>query len=239
MNLRDIFLGLQRKMTGTLEAHRMASDNKVAKGTASELQWRAMLANYLPERYCVTEGFVVDYRGSISDQLDIIICDRQYSPLLFDEDGTRYVPAESVYAVFEVKAHIDAGNLAYAGAKAASVRRLKRTSAPITHAGGRFKAKKPPRILAGVLALETRWSARHGRAFNAVFSKMKPDARLDLGCVLQGGGFSVEYPRRGPARVETSKPDAALIFFFVTLLARLQAMGTVPAVDFEKYGRVL
>jgi len=109
MDLRQIFLGLQGKMIGTLDAHRLATANKVAKGMASELQWRAMLTNYLPERY--------------------IIYDCQYSPLLFDEDGTRYVPAESVYAVFEVKAHIDAGNLFYAGEKAASVRRLRRTSA--------------------------------------------------------------------------------------------------------------
>lgn len=108
MHLRDIFLGLQGKMVGTLDAHRMATDNKVAKGAASELQWREMLAKYLPERYSVTEGFVLDCAGKISDQLDIIIYDRQYSPLLFDEDGTRYVPAESAYAVFEVKAHIDA-----------------------------------------------------------------------------------------------------------------------------------
>lgn len=60
MNLRDIFLGLQGKMIGTLDAHRLATANKVAKGTASELQWREMLAKFLPERYSVTEGFVLD-----------------------------------------------------------------------------------------------------------------------------------------------------------------------------------
>jgi len=187
----------------------------------------------------VTEGFVLDCTGKISDQLDIIIYDRQYSPLLFDEDGIKHVPAESVYAVFEVKAHIDAGNLAYAGEKAASVRRLRRTSAPIPHAGGRFKPKKPPVILAGVLSLDTRWSPRHDRAFRAVFPKMKPEARLDLGCVLRDRAFAVEYPRNGPATIEFSAKETALVFFFVKLLGRLQAMGTVPAVDFEKYGRVL
>src|SRR5258706_7212715 len=237
MDLRDIFLGLQGKMIGTLHAHRLATKNKVAKGAANELQWREMLAKYLRERYSVTEGFVLDCAGKISDQLDIIIYDRQYSPLLFDEDGTRYVPAESVYAVFEVKAHIDAGNLAYAGKKAASVRRLRRTSAPIPHAGGRFKPKEPPRIVAGVLSLDTRLSPRHDRAFWAAFSTLKPEQRLDLGCVLRDRAFAVEYPRKGAPKVDLSERETALIFFLVKLLGRLQAMGTVPAVDYEKYGR--
>src|SRR5258706_11874105 len=232
MDLRDIFLGLQGKMIGTLHAHRLATKNKVAKGAANELQWRELLAKYLPVRYSVTEGFVLDCTGKISDQLDIIIYDRQYSPLLFDEDGTRYVPAESVYAVFEVKAHIDAGNLAYAGKKAASVRRLRRTSAPIPPAGGRFRPKKPPVIVAGGLYLVTLASSPHDRAFQAVFPKMKPEARLDLGCVLRDRAFAVEYPRNGPAAVEFSAKETALVFFFVKLLGRLQAMGTDAAVDF-------
>jgi hypothetical protein len=71
-----------------------------------------------------------------------------------------------------------------------------------------------------------------------VFSKIKPEARLDLGCVLRDRAFAVEYSRKGPV-VEFSERKTALVFFFVKLLGRLQAMGTVPAVDYEKYGRVL
>lgn len=239
MDLRQIFIALQNKMAATLEAHRLVSGNTVAKGTASELQWRAMLGQYLPERYCVTEGFVLDSQGSISDQLDIIVYDRHFSPLLFDEDGMRYVPAESVYAIFEVKAHIDAGNLVYAGEKAASVRRLQRTSAPIPHAGGRFKPKKPQRILAGVLSLDTRWSPRHDRAFKKIFMRMEPDARLDLGCVLNDRSFVVTYADGVAPKVQLSEPKIALIFFFLHLLGRLQAMGTVAAMDYEKYACAL
>jgi len=56
---------------------------------------------------------------------------------------------------------------------------------------------------------------------------------------LKDGGFEVEYPPDAKPTVHSSQPDTALIFFFVRLLARLQAMGTVPALNFEKYGRVL
>lgn len=239
MDLRGIFLGLQGKMISTLEAHRAALDNRAARGTTSELQWLAMLAKYLPERYCVTQGFVLDSSGMISDQIDIIIYDRHYSPLLFDEDGARYVPAESVYAVLEVKQVVDSEELLYAGAKAASVRRLRRTSVSIPHAGGRFKAKAPPRILGGLLALDSRWDPAFGVPIESALRRLKPDARLDLGCILRAGGFEVDYPRKGRPRIHSGVQQTALIFFFVKLLGRLQAMGTVPALDFEKYGRVL
>jgi len=239
MDLRGIFLGLQGKMISTLEAHRAALDNKVVKGTASELQWLAMLSKYLPERYCVTSGFVLDSRGIISGQIDVIIYDRHYCPLLFDEDGARHVPAESVYAVLEVKTLLNSEAVLYAGEKVASVRRLRRTSVPIPHAGGRFKAKAPPRILGGVVALEAQWAPPFGEPFEALIARLKPEEHLDFGCILRAGGFEVDYPHKGRARIHSGVQQTALIFFFVKLLGRLQAMGTVPAVDFEKYGRVL
>jgi hypothetical protein len=239
MDLRGIFLGLQGKMIATLEAHRAAIDHTITKGTASELQWLEMLSKYLPERYRADSAFVLDSNGMISQQIDIVIYDRQYSPLLFDEDGARFVPAESVYAVIEVKSIMSHKEVPYAGEKAASVRRLHRSTAPIPHAGGQYPAKEPPRILAGIVALESRWNPAFGPPFVEALEALKPEERLDVGCALRDGGFDAHYPPDGPPQVHSGAPETALIFFFVKLLGRLQAMGTVPALDFEKYGRVL
>lgn len=49
----------------------------------------------------------------------------------------------------------------------------------------------------------------------------------------------IAYSSRGRATFQTSADDTALIFFFLRLLARLREMATVPAMDLEKYGRVL
>jgi hypothetical protein len=78
-----------------------------------------MLNNYLPERYFVDNAFVLDCEGKLSDQIDVVIYDRQYSPFLFNQNFVKYIPAESVYAVFEVRQEIDLGNLKYAGGKVA------------------------------------------------------------------------------------------------------------------------
>ena len=68
-----------------------------AKGDASELPWREVIGNFLPERYCCSQAFVIDADGECSEQVDVLIHDRQYSPLLFRQGPHLYVPAESVY----------------------------------------------------------------------------------------------------------------------------------------------
>jgi hypothetical protein len=143
-----------------------------------------------------------------------------------------------VYAVFEVKPQIDAANIAYAGAKAASVRKLRRTSAPIRHAGGKFDPIEPPHIFAGILALESSWKPEFGEPFVGAIRKLDEPERLELGCALQSGGFEVSYNDK-ELSIQVGKPDAALIFFFLKLLARLQASGTVAALDFDIYSHVL
>lgn len=60
---------------------------------------------------------------------------------------------ESVYAVIEAKQNLTRANIIYAGRKAASVRRLHRTSAPIVHAGGTYPiVREPFPIIAGIVS---------------------------------------------------------------------------------------
>lgn len=91
------------------------------KGDASEQVWIDVLTQYLPRRYEARKGFVVDSQGVFSQQIDVIVHDRQYSPFVFTFKGTDVVPAESVYAVFEAKQELTADHIRYAGEKAASV----------------------------------------------------------------------------------------------------------------------
>jgi len=64
--------------------------------------------SFLPSRYAVTKGFVFDATGKISEQLDVIIYDAHYSPLIFETGaGEKFITAESVYAVFDSKPEIN------------------------------------------------------------------------------------------------------------------------------------
>jgi hypothetical protein len=238
INLREVFLGLQQQMIATLALTRQAVEHPGTKGASTEAHWLKMLNGYLPKRYCATSAFIVDVVGNISDQIDVVIYDQHYSPFLFNQENARYIPAESVYAVLEVKQGLNASNIEYAGLKASSVRRLKRTSAPIPHAGGRFEPKDPPYILAGLLTYSSDWNPAFGTPLDEAFGRANADERIDIGCVLQAGSFVVDYSGERP-RSHMSAPETALMFFFLRLLGRLQSVGTVAAMDLEEYSHIL
>src|SRR5690349_3885651 len=70
----------------------------VAAGDASEGVWIKLLSEYLPDRYKVAKAFVVDSHNSFSEQIDVLIFDRQYTPFILKFEGQMVVPAEAVYA---------------------------------------------------------------------------------------------------------------------------------------------
>jgi hypothetical protein len=154
--------------------------------------------------------------------------------LVFKRNNTVYVPAESVYAVFEVKQKLTKAYLQYAGKKAESVRRLIRTSAPIPHAGGTYPPKKPHFIPAGILTVTSNWKEPLGATFLNNLKALQNDQSLQFGCVIQSGAFSIT-----DSGVDISKADSSLVSFFFDLLIRLQSIGTVPAIDIQAYANAL
>lgn len=239
MNLRACFMGLQKQMEASLSTERESISHPGAKGDASELEWLTMLQNYLPRRYQASKSFVIDSTGQISDQIDIVIYDRQYSPFLFNKNNIFYVPAESVYAILEVKQNLNKENIEYAGAKAQSVRKLYRTSATIPHAGGEYSPKKPFNIAAGIVTFKSGWKPPLDSKFDDVIAKLQKDKRIDFGCVLKSGAFEIEYPKNAKPKIKKSDSEESLISFFLTLLSLLQKLGTVPALDIQKYAMSL
>lgn len=238
IDLKEVFLSLQDELETRLQVGRAAIRHAGTKGDASELNWRDLLSAYLPQRYSVSKAFVVDSDGQCSDQIDIVIHDRQYSPLLFNHAGAVYVPAESVYCVLEVKQVLNKQNIEYACDKAASVRKLKRTSVAIQHAGGEFAARQPFDILAGVLALEG--SAKFEEVLKCELNGKGSLHRLEIGCVVRSGGFDIEYKENGDInRFELYTGNSALVFFLMRLIHRLRNLATAPAIDFAQYEKFL
>lgn len=236
VNLEKIFMNLQKQMIAKLSGDREIIIHPGTKGDASELNWFEMLDTYLPKRYKVDKTFILDYEANLSEQIDKVIYDRHYSPFLFHQDKAIYISSESVYAVFEVKQSVNKEAIEYAGCKAGSVRRLKRTSVPIPHAGGEYEPKEPFEILARILALGSDWEPPLGNSFKKVLIGLDEFKRINLGCVLQSGGFEIKYGKK--VKITKSESDEALIFFFMKLLERLQKLATIPAMDISKYGKV-
>jgi hypothetical protein len=142
----------------------------------------------------------------------------------------RYVPAEAVYAVFEVKQRIDDNRLKAASAKAASVRRLRRTTTRIPTADGVLKPRAPHRIVAGVLALNIAEPTTFVRMVGRQMTHCHEDARLDLGCAIRDGSFTVNYEKAKTPTVSLSSSQSSLVTFFFQFQTLLQALVPSPFV---------
>lgn len=235
IDLRGIFAGQEEVLARELESGKLAGHPGV-HGEGNEQLWIDLLQRRLPNRYAVSRAIVVDSGGGRSHQLDVVIHDRQYSPQVWERGEHRYVPAESVYAVFEVKPEINRDYVIYASKKVASVRALSRTSSSFVWASGTHKGREDFVPLGGLLAGSCGWASGLGASFVDALTSTVDRGRLDLGCVLGQGAFEIA-DREQPQFVETSMPNVALVSFLLTLLCRLQSLGTAPAIDYEAYAR--
>jgi hypothetical protein len=202
------------------------------KGDASESIWLDLLQKYLPERYRCEKAHVCDSHGNFSDQIDVVVFDRQYSPFIFNYQDELIIPAESVYAVFEAKQEISASLIEYAQTKVASVRNLHRTSLPIPHAGGTYPPKPLINIIGGILTLESGWSPPLGEPMMKALNASVVNGHLDLGCVAAHGAFS--YNKATGAYEVSDHAKHAATFLF-ELISKLQVGGTVPMIDINAY----
>jgi hypothetical protein len=234
-SLSKLLAGLHDDIEQRLTTARKAFAHPGTKGDASEHVWLQLLQTYLPQRYQTASAHVVDSDGAFSDQIDVVVFDRQYSPFMFHYEGQTIIPAESVYAAFEAKQTINADLVSYAQKKIASVRRLHRTSLPIPHAGGIYPARPLPHIFGGLLAFESQWSPALGQRLLNALAASEPEARLDIGCVAAHGMFNCD-PSGCHVIAPQSKPATAFLF---ELIAVLQSSATVPMIDIRAYARWL
>jgi len=254
IDLRNLFHGLQEQMLTSLNVNRMFIDNPGSKGDATEQHWIEFLRAYLPERYKVDKAIVIDSTGNVSEQMDVVIYDAIYTPFIFKQDGFMYIPAESVYAVFEVKQDVK-GYIEYAAKKIESVRKLKRTSISMVASGITKPARPLTKIIGGILT--TTSSYKENDRVIKQLEELKGLQTLDLGCLCDAGSFYVDYKETVPKdidpitdnckyieqvyesrevkEIEFSNKEVSLFTFFLQLVSYLKSIGTVAAIDINAY----
>ncbi len=234
-SLQQLLEGLDYDIERRLATARQILAHTDTKGDATEHVWLKLLQTYLPKRYEAETAHIVDSKGRFSEQIDIVVFDRQYSPFVFVYENQMILPAESVYAVFEVKQTINASNVKYAQKKVASVRRLYRTSLPIPSASGVLPPKVLSPIISGLLTLESDWNPPMDKALRDALNVTDSDERLDLGCVAAHGMFA-QAPGQDYTVTLQGKPATG---FLLELIARLQDCATVPMIDVRAYAQWL
>ena len=260
--ISELFNSLQNQMIAQLNTNREFILHPGSKGDSLENVWIEWLRKYLPSRYCVDKAIVIDSNGDLSHQIDLVIYDQQYTPFVFSQNGIIYIPAEGVYAVFEVKPDIK-GNVGennfieYAGLKIESVRRLKRTSVNIINAGVQVPPRPLTKILGGILTSTNNYTHSNNTTIEEHLKKLKGLQTIELGCIVDYGAFYVNYQgeenkdeknlqkriteyyeMRNIEKVTFSEKQNSLVTFFLQLTRYLQqGIGTTAAIDLSEYAK--
>lgn len=256
INIGELFNSLQNQMIAQLNTNREFILHSVSKGDSLENTWIEWLKKYLPNRYCVDKAIIIDSKGNLSDQIDLVIYDQHFTPFVFTQNGVHYIPAEGVYAVFEVKPELNKSYIEYAGDKIESVRKLYRTSTNIIDRGRIFEPRSLTKILGGIL---TSVSDIKEVTIEKHIESLKGLKTIDLGCSVASGCFYVDYKNDEDIKINDfnerivnyydireyesitfSSADKSLVTFFLQLMRYLQqTIGTVAAIDLNAYSKAI
>lgn len=168
-----------------------------------------------------------DSEGNVSEQIDIIIYDALYAPLIFETDaGEKFVTAESVYAVFESKPDIRKKTLEYTNKKVKSVKVLKRTRRGVINAGNYYPPRELTHIIGGILAID---SVKK----ETIAEQMKLYDNIDIGCAIKSHSFLVD--RKNNIKLSWASGEETVLAFFYMILDELYKLGTVAGIDIRSY----
>lgn len=223
VSVGDLFNNLQKQMHAKMM---QVCPHGPTKGDITEEAWRCFFKDYLPKRYSCDKAIIIDNTGNVSQQIDVVIYDEHFSPFILNQDGIKYIPAESVYAVFEVKQSLSKENFEDAQKKALSVRRLIRTTAPVLCNGVVRLGREPANIIAGLLTTTRAWEETLTNQEIVI-----DDSFLDVGCCVNGKSWIFQ----GDKYILSHNEKDSLLTFFMALLEKLQQFGTVPAMEIPKY----
>lgn len=263
VDLKGLFNGLQSQMVSQMKTNREFIEHSTTKGDAFEDIWIKWLRKYLPSRYCVDKAIIIDSKGNKSQQIDLVIYDQTYTPFVFNQNDTKYIPAEGVYAVFEVKPELNKDYILYAGDKVESVRKLYRTSASIIDRGQKRDAISLTKIIGGILSYES--NLKKDESIERHIKSLKGLKSLDIGCAVDYKSFYVDYIKddtilkkkadttdeynnqflafymdRKFDSIEFSFKYNSLVTFFLQLTRYLQqSIGTVAAIDLSEYAKAI
>jgi hypothetical protein len=119
------YSGVLRRLRSEVEVLNQLIPHNASKGAENEECLRNLIRNFIPRRFSVGSGIIIDSYGNRSRQVDLIIYDDHIYPNLFGQLSTSLFPVETVIATIEVKTYVDGPKLVEVFENSRSIRALK------------------------------------------------------------------------------------------------------------------
>jgi hypothetical protein len=235
MKLDEIYQTIGSNMLQEFEHLQTQIKHMGERGREREAVLESFLTKYLPTRYGISTGEIVDSTGKTSHQCDLIIYDHFNCPLLLAGNNIRIFPAESVLAVIEVKSTLSKAELVDATQKIKHLKELQRENHPV------------PGI---IFAYKPIWKKDPIEKIASELQKIYKDFDsyqfVDLICILNSGVIELDTLYDWPEAVyETNtknrfmlahvKFDIPILFWFYTKLLELLTSQNTQQVNLHYY----
>ena len=228
--LKESFSSISKKMVIDFVEMTSRISHNGERGNAREDMLSDYLRQYLPEKYKLSKGIVIDSKDTQSRQVDIIIHDKDCTPYLQQYDSTVIVPIETVACTIEVKSSLDKSELEKSIENVSSVRKLKKQSVN----GRLFPTAGMVFAFDSTASMDTLYSN-----FVSMVANYSPEERPSCLCVL-GKGLIVCADKADSSRIVMlpsgntyyallkNSNDSLLIFYLLLMQVLSSSITFVP-----------
>ncbi len=227
--MSDFFQTYYEGITKQIQAELDHMNNLIThmgeKGRANENIIRDFLINFLPKKYDIGTGILIDRKGNPSKQCDIVIYDKEYHPDYFGQKSTILFPVDVVYAIIEVKTSLDQGEIKESIENIVSVKKLDIIPNAIPISGSHTQGPKPP--LGIIFAFDSKNIKRLSTIennFKKHLDGMERKYQPDLGIILRKGIIMYHEPAKSQLKLRRTYVDGEQVIVSHTLLNFLKRL---------------
>ncbi len=123
--LQTCYEGVLKRLKAEVELLNAIIPHSVTKGSQNEEALKNTIRNFIPKKYSIGQGIIIDSFGNASKQIDLIIYDSYIYPSLFSQASTSLYPVETVVAAIEVKTFLGQEQLKKTAENTKSIMALK------------------------------------------------------------------------------------------------------------------
>lgn len=186
VDIQEVFRSYSRRLLSDFWEGEKAANLAFDRGLPRENALRKFFQQRLPGRYGVDEGLVFDTTRALSQQCDIVIYDRERTPILSTEQAMKIWPFESVYAVAQVKSRLTKTALEEAVDNIRSFKKLSRKANTLAGARGFYTVTEPRNQPIGMLIAHDFDDGFLPEQVEPILKSVEKEHQIDAYCVLSG-----------------------------------------------------
>src|SRR6266852_3018057 len=122
--ISQYYQGIVQQLRSEVDSINSLFQHQGVKGSGNESVLRELLTKFIPKRFGIGTGVVIDRNGTQSRQCDIVIYDTMLYPSLLSLTNVHFFPVDIVYATIEIKTTLTSDSIKEALTNIASVQQL-------------------------------------------------------------------------------------------------------------------